>query len=196
NRQASGIQFVDPVSIGIVPSAQRDSVVGTILGGVQPVREQAFQALLDAACQLSTPITVADVVLGAITGAGSLTLELGGVQASTSDISFSSRLGGLGQGSLGALPSSGSGGSLGSLSGTGSVSPPSGGTGEAPSAEEPAASEGDEPLTATPASSTSDGARGGAMAAVALGGLALVALTAEADRRRMKRAVRTIPVEA
>ena len=29
-----------------------------------------------------------------------------------------------------------------------------------------------------------------------LTGLALVALTAEADRRRMRRAIRTIPVEA
>lgn len=197
SRSASGIQFVDPISIGIVPSAQRDSVVSSLLGPVQPVREQLFQAIIDQDCSNDTYITVADVVLGALTGAGSLTLELGGVQASTSDIAFSSRLGGLGQGSLGALPSSSSGGSsLGSsISSSTPAVPSSGGTGTA-TTPEVATSGGDTPLVTTPASSTSDGARGGAMAAVALGGLALVALTAEADRRRMRRAIRTIPVEA
>ena len=195
SRSASGIQFVDPISIGIVPSAQRDSVVNSLLGPAQPVREQLFQAILDQDCGNDTYITVADVVLGALTGSGSLTLELGGVQASTSDIAFSSRLGGLGQGSLGALPASGTGGSsLGSLSGTTPVASSGGDTGAVSTPEAP--SSGGTPLATTPASSTSDGARGGAMAAVALGGLALVALTAEADRRRMRRAIRTIPVEA
>jgi hypothetical protein len=196
SRQASGIQFVDPISIGIVPSAQRDNVVASLLGPAQPVREQLFQAIIDQDCGNDTYITVADVVLGALTGAGSLTFELGGVQASTADIAYSSRLGGLGQGSLGALPSSSSGGgsSLGSVSSSPVASSGGGSTG-VPSAEAPA-SDGGTPLDTTPASSTSDGSRGGAMAAVSLGGLALVALTAEADRRRMRRAIRTIPVEA
>jgi hypothetical protein len=195
-RSASGIQFVDPISIGIVPSPERDGITSSLLGPAQPVREQLFQAIIDQDCSNDTYITVADVVLGALTGAGSLTLELGGVQASTSDIAFSSRLGGLGQGSLGAVPSSSSGGSsLGSISSSTPVVPSSGGTGTA-TTPEVATSGGDTPLATTPASSTSDGARGGAMAAVALGGLALVALTAEADRRRMRRAIRTIPVEA
>jgi len=197
-RSASGIQFVDPISIGIVPSAQRDSVSNTLLGPIQPVRESLFQAIIDQDCGNDTYITVADVVLGALTGAGSLTLELGGVQASTSDIAFSSRLGGLGQGSLGALPSSGTGGSsLGSVSstGTGAALPTGGGSAAVPEVA-PSSSGGGTPLATTPASSSSDGARGGAMAAVALGGLVLVALTAEADRRRMRRAIRTIPVEA
>ena len=195
-RSASGIQFVVPISIGIVPSAQRDSVVSSILGPAQPVREQLFQAIIDQDCSNDTYITVADVVLGALTGAGSLTLELGGVQASTSDIAFSSRLGGLGQGSLGALPSTSSGGSsLGPTASSSPVAPSGGGTDTVTTPEVPT-SGGDTPLATTPASSTSDGTRGGAMAAVALGGLALVALTAEADRRRMRRAIRTIPVEA
>jgi hypothetical protein len=41
-----------------------------------------------------------------------------------------------------------------------------------------------------------DGERGGVLLGVAAGGLALLLLTAEADRRKMRRAQREIPLEA
>ena len=110
------------------------------------------------------------------------------MQASTSDIAFSSRLGGLGQGSLGALPatSTGGGSSLGSVSSTGPATSSGGGTGTVTPAAS-SSSGGGTPLATTPASSTSDGARGGAMAAVALGGLALTGTRTRQDLRERSR---------
>jgi hypothetical protein len=40
-----------------------------------------------------------------------------------------------------------------------------------------------------------DGSRGGVLAGVAAGGLLLLLATAEADRRKMRRAQREIPLE-
>ena len=141
-------------------------------------------------------------MLGSLTGAGSLNLELGGVTASSKEIAFTSFLGSLGGGS--SLPPLSSGGaSSPSLGSTNSSPSLTGGSSAATgSATAPA------PTTATPSpveqpsgeQAIADveplsGSRGGALAGVGLGGLALLAALAGADRAQMRRAQRSILME-
>lgn len=193
SRFSQGIMFVDPMRIGIVPSAARDNLVNLILGGVQDVREQFTALLAQLGCNGSadilgnngkTLITVFDLALGTVSGAGALTLELGGVTATTSDISgfaFGQAPGAPALPSLTpAVPPLGNltpnlGNAPANLGG--SSAPGTGGTATQPIADE-------------------DGERGGILLGVAGGGLALLLLTAEADRRKMRRAQREIFQEA
>ena len=204
-RNESGIQFVDPLRIGIVPSTARESVIGPVFNGVQPVRESVFDAIIEADCSSASGLTILDLVLGSVTGAGSLSLELGGVTASSNEIALTSFLGGLGNApSLpplsaggGSSPSlgGGAGGSSSSLSGGSSA--PSGAATAAPpttvASSSGAQESGDEQAIADiePIS----GSRGGALAGVGLGGLALLAALAAADRAQMRRAQRSILME-
>ncbi|HEU5084132.1 MAG TPA: hypothetical protein VFU14_12385 [Acidimicrobiales bacterium] len=201
-KKESGIQFVEPLRISIIPSSARESVIGPIFNAVQPVRESVFDALIEADCGNASYITVLDIVLGSVTGAGSLSVELGGVTASSKAIERTSFLGGLGgapslpplsQGGAGS-PSLGGTTSSPSLSGTsGSLSTPTtvaSSDGGAGGADEGA---GDERAIADvePLS----GSRGGALAGVGLGGLALLAALAAADRAKMRQAQRSILME-
>lgn len=202
-RSESGIQFVDPMRIGIIPATARESVLGPVFNGIQPVRESVFDALIEADCGNAGYITVLDLVLGSVSGAGSLGLELGGVTATSNEIAFTSFLGSLGDAP--SLPPLSSGaGSSPSLSGSGSSSSLSGGS------SAPAGAAATTPPT-TVASAPADGgggeqaaiadvepltgSRGGALAGVGLGGLALLAALAAADRAQMRRAQRSILME-
>ena len=72
------------MAIRIVPNS--DSATASprrVLGAIQPVRENLYDALLAQDCGNDTYITVADIAIGSVTGAGSFSLELGGVQASS-----------------------------------------------------------------------------------------------------------------
>jgi hypothetical protein len=193
-RVAEGIVFVDPLTVGIVPSALRDGILGTLLTALQPVREGLVSTIFQLGCHGSldllgnnagTAVTVLDLALASVSGAGYLTLELGGVQATTAEISG---FGGLGVGEVPALTDLG-GGSLGDLPldaglppalPTDGVSPGGPGNGE---------------TAAEPISDTDDGDRGGTLLAIGAGGLLLLLATAEADRRKMRRAQREILLE-
>lgn len=201
-RNEAGIQFVDPLRIAVVPSDARESVLGPIFNAIQPVRESLFDAIIEADCGNAGYLTVLDLVLGSVTGAGSLGIEVGGVTATSDDIELTSFLGGLG-GAPSLPPLSSGGGSSPSLSGSGGTSSLSGGasapsgvavttppttvasTTAAPGGEEQAIADV-EPLT---------GSRGGALAGVGLGGLALLAALAAADRAQMRRAQRSTLME-
>lgn len=190
-RNEQGIQFVDPLKIGIVPSTERDTVVGGVVGGAQPVRAGLTEALLAADCGFASPITIADIVLGSFTGAGAITLELGGVQATTAD--FKQFQFGL----LPALPSLPPIGGLGPAVLSGGSQPNLGAT---PAAASPAAGTAGtggttETVKAKPIADFA-GERGGLMALIGGGGLLLLLGTAEADRRKMQQALREIPLEA
>ncbi|HSP02085.1 MAG TPA: hypothetical protein VLR27_01200 [Acidimicrobiales bacterium] len=202
-RNESGIQFVDPMRIGIIPATARESVLGPVFNGIQPVRESVFDAIIEADCGNAAYITVLDLVLGSVSGAGSLGLELGGVTATSNEIAFTSFLGSLGDAP--SLPPLSSGaGSSPSLSGSGSSPSLSGGS------SAPAGAAATTPPT-TVASAPADGgggeqaaiadvepltgSRGGALAGVGLGGLALLAALAAADRAQMRRAQRSILME-
>lgn len=192
-RVAEGIVFVDPLTIGIVPSTLRDGLVGGVLSALQPVREGLVTAILQLGCHGSTnllgnngatAVTVLDLALASVSGAGYLTLELGGVQATTSDIT--------GFNGLGVSPTlpalTDLGGGLGDLplgSDFSNLPPDTSGTTGTTGTE----------TAATPISETDDGDRGGALLAIGLGGLLLLLATAEADRRKMRRAQREILLE-
>ena len=201
-RNESGIQFVDPLRIGIVPATARESVLGPIFNGIQPVRESVFDALIEADCGNAAYITILDLVLGSVSGAGSLGMEVGGVTASSNEIAFTSFLGGLG-GAPSLPPLSSGGGSSPSLSGGGSPSlsggssAPTGAAATTPPttvASAPADSGGGEQAAIADVEPLS-GSRGGALAGVGLGGLALLAALAAADRSQMRRAQRSTLME-
>jgi hypothetical protein len=201
-RNESGIQFVDPMRIGIVPSTARESALGPVFSGLQPVRESVFDALIEADCSSASMITVLDIVLNSVTGAGSLNMELGGVTASSNEIAFTSFLGGLG--GAPSLPPLSSGDSSPSLGGggdsgaslSGGSSAPAGSA--APAPPSPAATPGGDGGGTEQAIADVEpisGSRGGALAGVGLGGLALLAALAGADRAQMRRAQRSILME-
>ena len=189
-----GIMFVEPMTIGIVPSTLRDTIVQTVLGGVQDVREQLTALLGQIGCNGNpdilgnngkTLVTILDLALGSVSGAGRLTLELGGVTATTADIK------GFAFGQAPGAPALGPGANP-VVPGLGNLTPDLGNT----PANLGAGSSGAGPGTPTQPISDSDGERGGILLGVAGGGLALLLLTAEADRRKMRRAQREIFQEA
>ncbi len=204
-RVASGIAFVDPMRIGIIPSDTRDGVLGPVFTGVQPVRKSVFDFLLEQSCSFGSAILVGDVVLGSITGAGSLNLEIGGVTATSHELKTSSFLHGLpGGASLPPLsPASPASPSVAGNSNTRPSSSSFGSTGGAispnpvssdnPSTEPTPAPSGDETAIADVAPVS--GSRGGPLAAVGLGGLALLVALALADVQKMRRAQRSVPME-
>jgi hypothetical protein len=177
--------YVDSMALSVVPNSTRDSITSAVINGIQPVREPAFDALLKAKCSLNTEITVFDIAVGSVTGAGSFNMLFGGVQAGSGEIATNPfTLGFVGAGSPGGvLPSTpGSPGTSGS-----SVVTPGGGAAATP------AGGGGSGATTPVAAVLPKGARGGALAGVGLAGLAMMAAMAEGDRRKMRRAQREIP---
>src|SRR3954462_1704311 len=69
-----GIAFVDPLAVVVFPSPTRDAVANGLFGGIQPIREDLFQALLDQSCKNSTYITIFDIAVASMTGGGSFSL--------------------------------------------------------------------------------------------------------------------------
>ena len=208
----AGIMFVDPLAVAVVPSSTRDTLTGTVINGGQPVRQPLYDAILQASCKFSTFITVTDILVGSITGSGSFALQLGGVQATTASLTLSHAFGeiapfteSLGNTStvetIPAAPSTSfdSSAPSSSFSGSSGSSNPATFSTQPPSTEaattKPAAPAKTETARAKPASSVT-GKRAGALAAVAAIGLGLLLAMAEGDRRMMRRAQRTIPVEA
>ncbi|HZN14283.1 MAG TPA: hypothetical protein VFB78_08465 [Acidimicrobiales bacterium] len=178
-----GVLFVDSLGISVVPSATRDSLVGTILGikNVHDLRQQVTDALIAQDCGNATYITIADLVLGSVTGAGVFKIDLGGVQATSGETPAS----GFTFGGPQLLTTGGIEPSLGTE--LPAVAPVVSGNLVAPATPSP--------RLATPVAATKrSGKRGGAMAVVGLAGLALMALIAEGDRRKMRNAQREIPV--
>ena len=196
-RNESGISFVDPLRIGIVPSDARDGAVGPIVGGLQPVREALVEALLAQDCGNASYITIADIVLGSVTGAGSLNIELGGVTAQSADLGATSLLGELPDFQPAApapAPAPTGGSSLGTSGSTGGGSIDTG------------TSDGGTSVVTEPASNSPEeasgpleriaGSRGGPLVPVGLAGLLLLGALAEMDRRKMRKAQRSVPMEA
>lgn len=186
SRFAQGVAFVDPLVIAVVPSPQRDGLTLPILTALQPLREQIVDALIAQDCGNSTYITVADIALGSVTGAGALGLELGGVRATTADFERF-QFGGI------PLPTLPSVTPLPTLPLIPSIpgSPATVGGSDV----EPTAPSGPDKSPAAPIVDVS-GTRGGWLALIGGLGLVLLIATAEADRRKMQHALRVIPLEA
>ena len=239
-----GVQSVTPLQIEAVPNPTRDNIVNIPLNATESQQQQLFgglengvpgepSALVTALCQSDNPITVAEIAIASVNGGGYLSIGLGGVNSSSSDVAANpyqlSEFSGLGGGtSLGT--GSGSDGSSGSVPGStaalstapsGSVAVPTGSSGPAlPSTgSSPVAAAGPAPSVATgPAGGSASAgaaaptyppaaqqavlspaaasyAAGGPLLGIGLGGLALLALLAEGDRRMMRRAQHTVHFE-
>lgn len=198
------IATVDSLGIAVIPTPTRDGVLGPLLGeqGVQPLRTSLFNALIEQDCGNASYISILDIVLNAFGAGGFFAIELGGVQATTSEIQAFQGLGELPPlpplpdltGPVSPLPSLGGSGSIGSGSPT--IGGPAGAV-AAPAAPGSAANplDGDELEEALEAADVT-GERGGPLAAVAGVGLLLLLAAAEGDRRKMRRAQREIPMEA
>jgi hypothetical protein len=186
-RETAGVLFVDPLGISVVPNTTRDNLFNTVLEGVQPQRQALFDALLEQDCGNATYITVFDIVLGSISGAGSFNLNLGGVQASTGevpenafDLGLGSGLPSIGPVDLGTPIDPGLGQTVTEIPGTPDIPGTDATTGG---------------NTYQPAATVAPTGKRGPLAAVSLACLGLLALVAEGDRRKMRRAQREIPVD-
>jgi hypothetical protein len=233
---APGIEAVSPLELDVVPNTARDTLLGNVLGALNPVLnpvktglESGFGSwepaqLAQQLCQTDTPFTVADIALASFTGAGYFSSSFGGVNASSGNLVQGNFTLGFHPGPLtvpgsfhvvGGLPgTSGSTGS-GSLGTPGTPGTPgSPAVPASPGSSISTSGSGSTPLssgggapTATSPSSTSSGpgptqttvpigyAAGGPLLAVGLGGLGLLALLVEGDRRMMRRAQHTVSFE-
>ncbi|MGH9273849.1 MAG: hypothetical protein ACRDZU_04300 [Acidimicrobiales bacterium] len=181
------IVIVDPLALAVVPNANRDMLLGGVLGALQPVREPLFDALIDFDCGNATYITIADVVISSITGGGTLSVSLGGVRASTAALKLFEGLGQLTP--LPPLPPLPLAPPTAGLPGRPAIPGTPGTKVAAPTTPEAPDSGPIETIGDT------TGDRGGAMAMVGAGGLLLLAAVAEGDRRKMRSAQRAIPME-
>ena len=180
--------FVDPlVDRRRSPARPVTASLGPIIGGAQPVRDAVTKALLEQDCGNATYITVADIVLGGVSGAGQIGLELGGVQATTAEINAFQF----------ALPPA-----LPPLAAAAAPDRPPSTPRRRRRRRRRAARHrrrgGRTSPTAVAAAPVAalTGERGGLMALIAGGGLLTLLVTAEGDRRKMRSAQRAIPLEA
>jgi hypothetical protein len=185
---SDGNVSIDPLAIAVVPNPTRDAISGQLLGAALPVRQAITDALLQQSCKNGTYITIADIAVGSITGAGSFSLELGGAQASTGELTLSNFLQqppalGVSDSNLSDVLASGTTGDIAGLPGT----PATPGT---PAQPGKTISRQAAPIAATEAAKKSK------LAIVAGATLLLLAAVAELDRRKMRRAqthLTTIP---
>jgi hypothetical protein len=189
--KAGDVIFVDPMGISIFPSAKRDTLLTPLFGGVQPVRQDIFDALLKASCKTATYITIFDIVSAPFTGGGSLSVILGGVQASSGDAYQNAFCLGCATPKL-ALDTNTNTNTT-TLAATNTVSGPSGGGSTFKGTTAPGPTVGTATAEPAPAAAKIGGKRGGALAGVGLAGLGMIAAMAEGDRRKMRRAQREIP---
>lgn len=198
-RIEAGIAFVDPMRIGVVPSDTRDGATGPLFGAVQPIRQSLFDAIIEQDCGNATYILVADIVLGSITGAGSLSLEVGGVTATSDELVTSSFLEGLPGGAPSLPPAPPATGGTTVRESRTSPPPPSSGPATPGPAPAPAAVSDPSPAPSDEVAVGSvqpvSGSRGGPLVAVGLGGLALLTALALADVHKMRRAQRSVLME-
>jgi hypothetical protein len=218
---SQGVESVSPLELQVLPNTTRDSVIDPVLNALQPNYYQiatglengfatdkpplnalgqleansAGQQLATALCQSDTPITVLDVALAAFDGGGFFSATLGGVTASSGNLTsnpFSLSTSGLGTASSpgtstfipGTLGSSSSSGlSLGGpLSSSAALAPSAAPT---TTTTTPATSG----ASLVPSSRTvSTVTPNGPLLAAGLAGLGLLVLLALGDRRKIRQA--------
>jgi hypothetical protein len=211
-----GIEVVTPLQIEVVPSSTRDTILDSVLNETNPVQAEIFNGLENGfspsepaqvtqeLCQSDTPITVADVAIAGFDGAGYFSTSFGGVNATSGAAPanpYNLELPGLGTGSstseyipgTEAIPGTpavaGTPAAPVISAGSGSTAPPAvtQTSTAAPTSSAPVAT------TAPATSPIQDIAAvghgpGGPLLGIGLGGLLLLGLLAEGDRRLMRRA--------
>lgn len=196
-----GVMHVDPLQLNVVPNATRDGITSAIIAGIQPIRQPLTAAVLKAFCKSDSALTVTDIAVGSLTGSGSFVLSLGGVSATSDTIAanpfnLAVNLGVPGStgslGTPGSLGTSGTPGSDGTVVDTTSGTPAGALTGPSQLAT---ATPDSGPARLLQRAAALHSKRGGALAAVGLLGLALLAALAEGDRRMMRKAQRAVIFE-
>lgn len=181
-----------PLTVGVVPGELRDGILGPVLGALQPARASIDEFLLELDCGNATYLTVLDVIVGAVTGAGYASVDLGGVITRSDEVTFTSLLGGEPTPPPAAAvppPTSGSPASVPTPTSGSSTSDIGAGTATVPSSVEPLPTDDEQA-----ASVLVDGTRGGPLVLVGLAGLLAMALAAGLDRHRMRKAQKSIPL--
>lgn len=222
---AQGIEFISPLQIAVVPNSNRNGVTDPVVSGVvEPTLFPVFnglengfantsapynslapveandptQQLEQALCQTDTPITVADITVASFTAGGFFNIALGGANASSGDLPvnpFNLGLGGFGDLSIpgtsqfvaGTAGTPAIAGDTGSAL-TGATAPSVAGTPGTGSTTRPSTSRLIPATTVTSEAS-------GPLLGVGLGILGLLVLLAEADRRMIRRGVKTAVFE-
>ena len=199
---AQGVEFVSPLQINVVPNSTRDTILDAVVNGTHPVvapvlngLENGFSPseppnLVQELCQTDTPITIADIAVAGVDGAGSYTTALGGVDATSGSAPVNPY-------NLN-LPTLGSSGTSQLIPGTPAVpgtpgsaaSSGSGGVASLPtSLASPGTGSPSAPVSSSGQTLASAGhAAAGPLLGIGLGGLAGLLLLAEGDRRLMRRA--------
>ena len=195
-----GVEFVSPLQIQVVPNDTRDKI---LLAAIVPAQaaehpiadglENGFspsepQQIVQVVCQSDTPITVADITIASIDGGGYFSAGLGGVNATSGEAPENGF-------HLDPFAASSLAGSSSLVGGTQGIAgtPGTPGTAAALAAPQaPTAVEGTTTLRpggsgrAAPAAAIGHKASG-PLLAIGLGGLLLLALLIEGDRRVMRR---------
>lgn len=212
---ASGIEFLSPLQIEVVPNSNRNGVTDPVISGVvepnyYPLAnglENGFAStsspynslapveqndptgqLQQALCQSDTPITVLDITMASFTAGGFFNIALGGVNASSGPMptnQYNLAMFSLGGLSAGSALSAASAGTSG-LSGTPAIAgTPGQSVGGSTGSGGSTTRQG-----VTPAASVTAEAAG-PLLGIGLGVLGLLGLLAEADRRMIRRAATT-----
>lgn len=182
---------IDPLALSVVPNATRDQVAGTLFDVTHQGREDLFDAILQKYCKAGTYISVFDIVVGSLTGAGEFVVSFGGAEASSGttpendfrlDLPPPGTLPGL---YIPPVPPSTTlvPGTTVTSAGTPAAVVTTPATPGTP---------GTRHLFENAASRPYKGARGGALATVGLVTLGIVAVIAEGDRRKMRAAQRRV----
>jgi len=86
---SQGTEIITPLSVGIDQSALGQQVVGPLLGQTESVRNEIDTILeQDISCKTGIPLTVVDILLGALSGGGNLDLNLGGASATSNGTAY------------------------------------------------------------------------------------------------------------
>jgi hypothetical protein len=96
---SDGTVEISPLSVGIDNNTLGQEIIGSNLGSIQTVRSAVVNALLNANCNLATPILLSDIGIGVLSGGGNLNVQLGGATAESNDLAEQSPFG---TGTLGA----------------------------------------------------------------------------------------------
>jgi hypothetical protein len=194
---SDGTESVSPLAIGLDQSALGQQVVGPLLGQTETVRDELDNILENQiSCQTGTPITVADILIGALAGGGNLDLNLGGATATSNGTAYANPFGN----ALGLLGAAGSAlsnltGGLGIAGSAGTYTPGTPGTGGTSGANPKRSlgtlSSSSRCLTTSPFGHP--GCSSGAAFPVALIGLGVVMGVGAADYVRLRRFRRIAP---
>lgn len=211
--RAGDVVRVTPLSLRLSDSPLGQTTLGPALGELQPVRDPLVETLLSFSCDFGPVVLVADVLASIASGSGGISLDFGGVSATTEGQRFDNPFDGPLDGAFGAPPAelpaplppapappfeaaapppAGPDSTVGAFTPSYGVAPvPDTPAPSFPDEVAPPRSEFAQPAVG-PSSREIPGHRGGAALAVGAVGLAAVLAVAAADALHLRRAARTI----